>query len=405
MENKTVRKLRFPARSCLVTSLLMSVFGCRQVTEAPAQKVAPASVENGLREVDLTTIRLTTQAEARLGIETVAIRDQLVQETRTYGGEAVIPWSRSFTIAAPVAGTLKPGAGNVPEAGATIEKGQALFQLLPLESDLRGRSPMAEAEQNLGIAEARVTVARQRVQRAEQLLRDRAGSEKALEESQAELAQARAVHKGAQAQIEYLRGTALEAGQGLMITSPERGMLLRSFVTQGQSVAAGSPLFEVTRLDPMWVRVPVYVGELPLVQTSEPAVVHGLTEHAGPASRRAVPVSAPPSAHPETATVDLFYQLENPNWTLRPGQKLGVTLRLAGEDRGLVVPWSTVVHDIHGGAWLYEKSAPQTYVRRRVDVRLVDGSSAILSSGPAAGTEVVMRGAAELFGTEFGIGK
>ena len=57
------------------------------------------------------------------------------------------------------------------------------------------------------------------------------------------------------------------------------------------------------------------------------------------------------------------------------------------------------------GTWVYRRSAPQAYERVRVEVsHLVDGL-AVVRRGVRAGDEVVVAGAAELFGTEFGVGK
>jgi multidrug efflux pump subunit AcrA (membrane-fusion protein) len=119
----------------------------------------------------------------------------------------------------------------------------------------------------------------------------------------------------------------------------------------------------------------------------------------------AKPVEAPPSANAAAATVDLFYELPNSDGALRPGQRLGVALPLRAEEESLVVPWSAVLHDIHGGTWVYEATGPQTFVRRRVQVRYVVDSMAVLATGPKPGAMVVTDGAAELFGTEVGFGK
>jgi membrane fusion protein, heavy metal efflux system len=82
-----------------------------------------------------------------------------------------------------------------------------------------------------------------------------------------------------------------------------------------------------------------------------------------------------------------------------------VTLAERASEESLVVPWSAVTHDINGGAWVYENVAPQQYARRRVEVRRVVGSLAVLARGPAVGAKVVTAGVAELFGAEFGTGK
>ena len=72
---------------------------------------------------------------------------------------------------------------------------------------------------------------------------------------------------------------------------------------------------------------------------------------------------------------------------------------------GRVVPFSAIVYDANGGAWLYENTEQHVFVRRRVEVREVVEHFAVLARGPDVGVEIVTTGAAELFGTEFGVGK
>jgi multidrug efflux pump subunit AcrA (membrane-fusion protein) len=172
----------------------------------------------------------------------------------------------------------------------------------------------------------------------------------------------------------------------------------------GQTVAAGAPLAEIMRTDRVWIRVPVYAGDAASFARGAGATVHGLAGPQSGSTLRAVPVTAPPSADAAAASVDLYYEVRG--GSLRPGERVGITIPLAGAAAlGLVVPLSAVVRDMSGGSWVYERADSVTFVRRRVEVaRVVDGR-AVLSLGPALGTPVVTAGAAELFGTEFGAGK
>jgi hypothetical protein len=176
-------------------------------------------------------------------------------------------------------------------------------------------------------------------------------------------------------------------------------------VAPGQSVAAATPLFEVVAADPLWVRVPVYVGDTVAIDVARGATVLPLSAASGSPGRAARAVPGPPTADPLAATSDLFFQVANADRALRPGQRVEVLLRLRQPERVRVVPWSAVVYDIHGGTWVYENTAPHVFVRRRVDVRRVDGELAVLASGPGVGASVVSVGTAELFGTELGSGK
>ena len=70
-----------------------------------------------------------------------------------------------------------------------------------------------------------------------------------------------------------------------------------------------------------------------------------------------------------------------------------------------MAPWAAVFRDIHGDAWVFEKTGAHAYIRRRVIVRSVVGDTAVLVAGPAPGAAVVTDGSAELAGREFGFAK
>ena len=73
--------------------------------------------------------------------------------------------------------------------------------------------------------------------------------------------------------------------------------------------------------------------------------------------------------------------------------------------RGIVerarTPLAAIVRSVDGGEWIYESLGDGEFCRRRVEVETIVDGEAILSHAPDDGTEVVVRGAAELFGAEF----
>ena len=322
---------------------------------ADDKKPGPAKITNGIKESELATITLTPEAEKRLAIVTAPVERKSVPRTRTFGGEAMIP-------------ARATEGGDLPKAG------QSILSILPslTATDLI-RIAEAQVDADGQIVQAKVAhdAAKVAFERAEQLLKNKAGSERVVDETRAAMQQTEATLRTAQARRDLLAAPVLD------VMNPKR----------------------------LWVRVPVYVGDLARLNTAAEARVGGLADAAGAKSRAAKPVNAPPSASAAAATVDLFYEVENDDLGLRLGQKLGVTIPLQEPEESLVIPWSAVVHDIHGGAWVYEQTAPRTYTHRRVQVRAVVGDQAILESGPAPGAKVVTVGVAELFGTEFGVGK
>ena len=84
---------------------------------------------------------------------------------------------------------------------------------------------------------------------------------------------------------------------------------------------------------------------------------------------------------------------------------MGVTIPLRQGTASLAAPWSAIVFDADGGAWVYEQTGAATFVRRRVQVERAVGDVAVLVSGVRPGARVVATGAAELFGVEFGVRK
>jgi hypothetical protein len=69
-----------------------------------------------------------------------------------------------------------------------------------------------------------------------------------------------------------------------------------------------------------------------------------------------------------------------------------------------IVPYSAIVYETNGETWVYTSPEDLSFVREQIVVDEIEGDRAVLSEGPAAGTEVVTVGVAELFGAEHGIG-
>lgn len=391
--------------------LLAFVAGCHRREAGAPKPVAPAKVEKLPKEGDLVAITLTGEAERRLGIKLAAVEKRRMTRVRSLGGELVAPPGAALTVSAPLGGTIAaPSEAGVPAPGAAVRKGQAVVALAPIltpEAAANLAAARIEAEGDAAKAAVRAEAAKIAADRAERLLAEKAGSVRAVDEARAELRLAEVTQKAAEARrdaLGKLLGT-LESGSAApwAVESPLDGVLKNLHVSAGQKVPAGAPLFEVLTGARLWVRVPVYVGDAPAVDAGAPANV-GAVSGKGP-SVAARPVSAPPSADPGAASVDFFYEVDNQDARFKPGEKVGVALPLREEEESLAVPWGAVLYDIHGTAWVYERVAPLTFARRRVLVKYGVGGTAALASGPAPGAEVVTDGAAELFGTEFGIGK
>ena len=70
-----------------------------------------------------------------------------------------------------------------------------------------------------------------------------------------------------------------------------------------------------------------------------------------------------------------------------------------------VIPYAALIYDVNGDTWTYTSPQALVYVRERVTVDYIDGDRVFVLTGPAVGAPVVIAGAAELYGIEFGLGK
>jgi len=78
---------------------------------------------------------------------------------------------------------------------------------------------------------------------------------------------------------------------------------------------------------------------------------------------------------------------------------------LGGGTARTAMPYAAVLYDPNGDTWAYTNPEPLVFVRSPITVVTIEGNRAVLSAGPAAGTQVVTVGAAELLGTEYEVGE
>ncbi|OWY70796.1 hypothetical protein B7486_14430 [cyanobacterium TDX16] len=386
--------------------------------------VKRVDVKNPRPEADLTTVTLSDEARKHLAIRTIEVVRESAQQFRTYGGTTVIPEGRSITLSSPLPGTITATSSRTwPGSGISVSVGEILFELLPsIRGDREVLNPadriaLARAQADLESARAqargeveaalvRLDAAAIALERAERLLKENAGSVRSLDEAKAGHRLAQSNLDAAQTRLSVLERTFSDlegaaTGAALPISPQFDGVLQKIYVAAGEAVAAGAPLCEIASLNPLWIKVPVYVGDAASLERVGAARVFLLGDSRN-YTLRAKPVSSPMTANPSTATVDWYYEIENPTLSLFPGQRLRVDIPATARTDVLVIPWASVVHDIHGGQWVYREVEPGAYTRLRVAVDRVDGDHAVLADGLQEKSRIVVEGSAELFGIEFG---
>lgn len=397
---------RFNKFFLIIFSSLMVFYSCGRNHGAAEESQKPAKVEKAVQESALSTVTLSPRAEERLGIEISLVESRSLPGSLELGGEIISVPGSDIRISAPVAGTvLNSKSGKAPPAGKYVKRGEEILRLLilPPEKELLG------AREEVVVRQEELEVAQAKADRAKQLLVSKAISEKAFEEIQAELTRAKASLNAATARLSFLSGEDLEAAAGnlstLALESPVDGVLQRMFVAPGQTVPPSAVLFEVASLEPVWVRVPVYVGDLAKIDLEKDATIIPLGTDQNSTFFQATPVQGPPLSDASSASADLYFEIANSERLFRIGQKVRVSLLQKAPEESLAIPVSAILYDINGGSWVYVRIASHVYSRCRVEVSHVVNDYAVLTRGLNSGDEVVVAGAAEIFGTEFGVGK
>ena len=386
-------------RSLSLLSLIVPLTAGCSSDDPPAQhSEPPARVEAARPEGELTTVKLSEQAVKRLGIQVAVVKVDTAAATRSLGGEITVPEGRLVAVTAPMAGTLTVAPGMRP--GTSVARGARMMTLTPLSSAERDQS--IEARRAVEAAEADMEASRLRLQRLEQLLKDGAASVRSVEEARAQLQINQAALNAARERLSALRQGPVGPRGEVTIAAPLDGIVQSVSAVTGQTVAASAPLLEIAQVSTLWVRVPVFAGDVEQIDQTQPIAVTRLGGSAAPALARRV--TAPLKADATAASVDLFYELSGTGLTLRPGERVMAEVPLKATERGLVVPETSVLYDIHGGTWVYEDLGHNAYARKRIQVARHAGDRVVVARGIKDGARVVTAGAAELFGTEFGAG-
>ena len=107
-----------------------------------------------------------------------------------------------------------------------------------------------------------------------------------LIDAQAQYDVAQTALKAGEERLEEIRKIAGDPNAGggmttLTFKAPVNGILQNIHAQVGQPVPAGALLFDVAELDPIWVKVPVYVGDLERLAVDKPAGVGSLSAAPG----------------------------------------------------------------------------------------------------------------------------
>jgi Cu(I)/Ag(I) efflux system membrane fusion protein len=116
-----------------------------------------------------------------------------------------------------------------------------------------------------------------------------------------------------------------QADVRLPILSPISGVVLRKNVVEGQYVQYGEAMFEVADLSRVWIQAQVYEDQVAMVRVGQ-EVAATVEAYPGEVFKGTVAFKDP-ALNPATRTLNVRYDLENPDGRLQPGMFATVRLK------------------------------------------------------------------------------
>ncbi len=349
-------------------------------------------------------VHLSADAQDAIGLATwKAVRQPMPHALETIGW-LVTPPGQESVVKAGTTGFYQPVSENSPEVGATVSIGDRLGTLQVF------LSPQDEAQLVTAKEEADVLINQALVSKRfaeEQLAKlEKGGGGSAVAGTRLldlkEIVQRNQVaYDEARERLPYLPAEPYADQLDLRpvpVDSPIAGRITNFHVAPGQLVCQGDPIWTIADWSTLWVRVPVFGGDLPRVLRNKEAWISipGLAS-----VETAVPIAASQPTEPGRRTVDIFYRLDNSNGQLRPGQSIEIALPLGETLEQVVIPRSAVVWDGMGNTWVYIKNDSESFRRQRIELGPGDVEMVSVARGVTKGEEIVVRGVQSLYGEEF----
>jgi membrane fusion protein (multidrug efflux system) len=347
--------------------LTLTLFGCKHEETAPPPQQSP---EVGVMIVQPESIRLLSELPGRTNPFLVAeIRPQ-------------------------VSGIIQK---RLFEEGSEVEEGQTLYQIDPAPF----QAALNSAKAALASAESGLQSIKLRVERYEELLKDRAVSQQDYDDALAGRMQAEAAILVAEAAVQTA-----EINLGYTaVRAPISGRIGKSSVTDGALVTAFQPLplATIQQLDPIYVDVPqsaterlnlrrhIEEGRL-LVDDQGQSVVELVLSDGSPYSLKGVLQFQDVSVDPSTGSVILRAVFPNPDKLLLPGMFVRAAVVEGVQEAAILLPQQCVLRDPKGDPYALLVDAENTIRQQFLSIDRAIGNRWLISSGLNPGDHVVIEG-------------
>ncbi len=205
-----------------------------------------------------------------------------------------------------------------------------------------------------------------------------AGKQAQIDQAKAQVVSAQGQLRSAEAQVAYAE-----------VRSPGAGVVADRPLYAGDIAAAGTPLLVVMDVSRVVARLNVPTADATSVKVGQPAsvsIVDGTQDLQG----KVTVVS--PATDPNSATVQVWVQIENANRSLKVGSAVHVSIVTETIKNAMLVPVAAILPGETGGTAVLVIDSDQTAHRRAVQTGIKQGDKIQVLTGVAPREDVVIVG-------------
>jgi HlyD family secretion protein len=204
------------------------------------------------------------------------------------------------------------------------------------------------------------------------------GKEQELKSAEGQLQSARGKYLGAQAQLDYSE-----------IRSPINGVVAERPLYPGETAAAGAPLLVVMNIAKVIAKAHIPAQDAALLKVGDAATI------TSPATTRKIPARitvVSPATDPNSTTVEIWAEADNPKDVLRPGTTVQLSVVAQKLDKALVVPSSSLLSQPDGSRAVMVVGSDNRAHVQIVQTGIQSGQETQIISGVKSGQRVVVTG-------------
>lgn len=370
--------------AAIVATLLLMLSGCKAKDQddapnqehASAREAPPSKAEHGLLRIEAEMLRdlkvTTAPVEERPGGEGVVLLGELHVNENAYA-----------EIGSPVPARV---IAVLVSSGQSISSGQALITLQSPE--------LGKARSELIIADAKLQLARQTLERKRRLSGERIVSQREVQEAEATASAAEADVRAARAELRSL-GVSIDTDDNLdssqfTVRSPINGLVLERTAVRGQLADPAQPLFRIGDLSNLWLTVQAFERDAVRLKPGFPvrttfAALPGrtFTGRVGLIGKQ---------VNPQSRTIPVRVDVHNEGELLRPGMSASAWIT-PGADATKILAVPAAAMQRIGDEWVaFIPRSPDTFEIRHVGRGRDLGSEIEVLSGLKSGETVVVDG-------------